>query len=201
MTVLEELGVPYELHEIHYETGYTKSDDYLKVSSLGLFPALEIEGVDSLFESAAIILFLCDRHQNGFLSPSIDETERPRFLQWLFYLSNTVYPTYTRYFHPERYTTTPECEADAKQQMLESIMRLWDGIEDILDKKGPWLLGNRFSACDIYLQMITTWHDSPADLLNSYPNIKKLAYGVVSRPASQSAIQHHDFKTGFEEDS
>ena len=198
VTVLEELRVPYDLHEIHYETGFTKSQEYLKISPLGLFPSLEIESKDSIFESAAIILFLCDRHQNRTLAPSLDEPERARFLQWLFYLSNTVYPTYTRYWHPERYTTTPKCEADVKAQMLASILKLWAGIEDILDKGGPWLLGSRFSACDIYLQMITTWHADPAELLNTFSNIKKLARGVVTRPTSKRAIEIHDFKTGFE---
>ena len=198
VTVLEELGVPYDLHEIHYETGFTKSQAYLKISPLGLFPSLEIEGRDSIFESAAIILFLCDRHQNRTLAPSLDEPERARFLQWLFYLSNTVYPTYTRYWHPERYTTTPECEADAKAQMLASIMELWAGIEGVLEKGGPWLLGSRFSACDLYLQMITTWHADVAELLNTFPNIKELARGVVTRPKSKRAIEIHDFKMGFE---
>ena len=198
ITVLEELGVPYELHEIIYETGYTKTQEYLKVSPLGLFPSLEIERMGSMFESAAIIQYLCDRHQNRTLSPSLDEPERARFLQWLFYLSNTIYPTYTRYWHPERYTTSPECEADVKEQMLASIMSLWAGIEDILKDDGPWLLGRRFSACDLYLQMITTWHNDPAQLLDTYPNIKKLCRSVVERPASQRAIELHDLKTGFE---
>ena len=27
ITVLEELGLPYDLHEIHYETGYIKSEE------------------------------------------------------------------------------------------------------------------------------------------------------------------------------
>jgi glutathione S-transferase len=198
ITVLEELGLPYDLREIHYETGYTKSEEYLKISPLGLFPSIEIEGMDSIFESAAIVLFLCDRHQDNTLAPNLGDPDRARFLQWLFYLSNTVYTTYTRYWHPERYTTTPECEADAKEQMLASIMKLWAGIEDILDKDGPWLLGERFSACDIYLQMITTWHGDPAELLDTYPNIKKLCRRVVERPASQRTIELHDFKTGFE---
>ena len=198
ITVLEELGVPYDLHEIVYETGFTKTQEYLKVSPLGLFPSLEIEGMKPIFESAAIVLFLCDRHQNQTLAPQVDEPERARFLQWLFYLSNTIYPTYTRYWHPERYTSTPECEADAKAQMLASIMTLWAGIEDVLDKGGPWLLGDRFSACDIYLQMITTWHDEPAELLDAFPNIRELARGVVTRPASRRSIELHDLKTGFE---
>ena len=200
VTVLEEIGVPYDLQEIHFETGYTKSEDYLKISPLGLFPALEIEGQDPIFESAAINLYLCDRHQNRTLTPGPDEPERARFLQWLFYLSNTVYTTYTRYNHPERYTTTPECEADAKQQMLNSIMSLWAGIEKILDREGPWLLGERFSACDIYLQMITTWHDDPAELLDTYPNIKELVRGVVTRSTSKRAIELHDFKIGLEDE-
>jgi len=85
-----------------------------------------------------------------------------------------------------------------KKQMFASIMTLWAGIENILDKDGPWLLGNRFSACDIYLQMITTWHGNLSELLDTYPNIKKLCRGVIERPASQRAIELHDLKTGFE---
>jgi glutathione S-transferase len=68
----------------------------------------------------------------------------------------------------------PEYEPTVKEQAQITIMDQWQGIETYLENEGPYLLGDRFSACDIYLQMITTWLEDPADLLNTFPNISNL---------------------------
>jgi glutathione S-transferase len=152
-----------------------------------------------MFESAAMVQILCDRHPEINLAPSINEPDRPKYLRWLYYLSNTVYPTYTRIWHPERYTTTPEYEPTVKEQAQKMIMDQWQGIETYLEEQGPYLLGKRFSACDIYLQMITTWHDSPAELLNTFPNIRSLVKGVISQKPCKIANDRHNPDTGLEE--
>ena len=198
MAILEEIGQPFDMQKLNWQRGDSETPEYKKVSPLGLFPALELGDGTSMFESAAMVQILCDRHPEINLAPLINEPDRPRYLQWLFYLSNTVYPSTTRIWHPERFTTTPEYEPTVKEQAQKTIMDQWQGIETYLEKEGPYLLGDRFSACDIYLQMITTWHNDPAQLLDTYPNIKKLCQSVVERPASQRAIELHDLQTGFE---
>jgi glutathione S-transferase len=152
-----------------------------------------------MFESAAMVQILCDRHPEINLAPLNDEPDRSRYLQWLYYLSNTVYPSTTRIWHPERFTTTPEYEPTVKEQALITIMDQWQGIETHLEKEGPYLLGDRFSACDIYLQMITTWLESPSDLLNTFPNIRNLVVEVVSRKSCKIANDRHNSPTGLEE--
>ena len=198
MAILEEIGQPFDMQELIWERGDTKTPEYLKVSPLGLFPALELGDGTSMFESAAIVQILCDRHPEINLAPLNDEPDRPKYLQWLYYLSNTIYPSTTRIWHPERFTTTPEYESTVKEQAQITIMDQWQGIETYLDKEGPYLLGGRFSACDIYLQMITTWLEDPADLLNTFPNICNLVKEVVSRESCKIANDRHNPATGLE---
>jgi glutathione S-transferase len=199
MAILEEIGQPFDMQELIWERGDTETPEYLKVSPLGLFPALELGDGTSMFESAAMVQILCDRHPEINLVPLNDELDRPRYLQWLYYLSNTVYPSTTRIWHPERFTTTPDYESSVKEQALITIMDQWQGIELYLEKEGPYLLGDRFSACDIYLQMITTWLESPKDLFSTFPNIRDLVKEVVSRKSCRIANDRHNPPTGLEE--
>ena len=199
MAILEEIGKPYDMQELIWERGDTENPEYLKVSPLGLFPALELGDGTSMFESAAMVQILCDRHPEINLAPLVNEPDRPKYLQWLFYLSNTVYPSTTRIWHPERFTTTPAYEATVKEQAQKTIIDQWQGIETYLKKEGPYLLGDRFSACDIYLQMITTWMEDPAELLNYFPAIRNLVKTVVARESCKMANDRHNPSTGLEE--
>jgi glutathione S-transferase len=200
MAILEEIGLPFDMQELIWERGDTETPEYLKVSPLGLFPALELGDGTSMFESAAMVQILCDRHPEINLAPLNSESDRSTYLQWLFYLSNTIYPSTTRMWHPERFTTKPEYEPSVKEQAKLMIMDQWQGIEAYLEKEGPYLLGDRFSACDIYLQMITTWLESPADLLSTFPNIRNLVKEVLSRKSCQIANDRHNPDTGLEQD-
>ena len=199
MAILEEIGQPYDMQELIWERGDTETPEYLEISPLGLFPALELGDGTTMFESAAMVQILCDRHPEINLAPQIDEPDRSGYLQWLFYLSNTIYPSTTRIWHPERYTTNLEHIPTVKEQAQITMMDQWTGLDTYLEKEGPYLLGDRFSACDIYLQMVTTWMDSPADLLNTCSNIRNLVKEVTSRKSCQIANDRHNPKTGLEE--
>ncbi len=155
----------------------------------------------TMFESAAIIQYLCDRHREPNLAPSFDEAQRPRYLQWLFFMADTIYPSYSRFYHPERYTVATEGASDVKEQARRTALKQWQVVEESLHRNGPWLLGEPFSACDIYLQMMTSWHERPVDLLSAFPHVREVARGVIARDDCQRAIQRHDFETGFENES
>ena len=116
MAVLEELGVPFDLHQVDYDGGENRTPGYLRLQPLGLIPALEFEDGGSMFESAAIVLYLCDRHRRPELAPSCKAAARPRYLQWLLFMADTNYPSYNRYYWPGRYTTGAEGAAEVKEQ-------------------------------------------------------------------------------------
>ena len=198
MAVLEEVGVSYELYEVKNDGGECDAFEYRKIQPLGLIPALKLPEGSSLFESAAIVQYLSDKHGSGRLAPLQQEPDRAKYLQWLHFMAGTIYPTYNRYYWPPEYSACPDGIERIREHNCEIVLQQWQVIEESLEKNGPWLLGPRFSSCDIYLQMMTTWHKTPSDLLNSFPCIRNLAEGVFTREACQRAIQKHGFETGFE---
>ena len=198
MAVLEELGVEFDLHEVDYDGGETQTSEYRQLQPLGLIPALELGDGRSMFESAAIILYLCDRHPQMGLAPKIDDPNRPHYLQWMLFLADTLYPSYNRFYHPERYTASEDGVDSVKQQASRAMIAQWQVVEDTLAQGGPWLLGDRFSTCDIYLQMIFTWHAQPSELLAQFPKIKNIAAGVIAREGCQRAFKRHNFGSGLD---
>jgi glutathione S-transferase len=150
-----------------------------------------------MFESAAIVQYLCDRHPEAALAPLPKEPERPHYLQWLFFMADTIYPSYNRYYWSGRYTSTENGAEGVRQQAAQTVLRQWQVVEDSLQRNGPWLLGARFSACDIYLQMMTTWHETPRDLFAGFPKLKDLALGVIKRESCRRALERHNFDTGL----
>lgn len=197
MAVLEELDVEFDLYEVDYEGGETQNPKYRQLQPLGLIPALELGDGRSMFESAAIILYLCDRHPGMELAPKIDDPNRPHYLQWMLFLADTIYPSYNRFYHPERYTASEEGIDGVKEQASLVVMTQWQVVEDALAQRGPWLLGDQFSACDIYLQMMSTWHTRPSELLAQFPNVKNVAAGVIKREGCQRAFSRHNFESGL----
>ena len=197
MAVLDELGLDYRLQLVDMEAGECDTPEYRAIQPLGLVPALGLPGGGSMFESAAIVQYLADNHGDGALAPLQQSTGRAQYLQWMHYLSGTIYPTYNRYFWPAHYSATSAGRDEIRSHVAGIVLSQWQVIEDALQRAGPWLLGQTFSTADIYLQMMTTWHRDPADLLARFPCIRKLAQAIMARKACRRANELHGFDSGL----
>ena len=80
--LLEEMGLPYELKSIKYDSAYFASDEFRKINPMGKVPALYDDG-QLVMESTAIIQYLLQRHGPSPLSVPIDDSEYGAYLQWL----------------------------------------------------------------------------------------------------------------------
>ncbi len=184
--LLEEIGIPYELIQTTVDKGTPRPSEQLAVNPNGWVPVLLWED-GAMYECAAITMFLCDRHPQVGLAPSVDDPSRAEFLQTLVYFSNSVQNAFQLTYYPDRFVDTPSDEPSAQRRGNRRLRETWAIIEDqIADKE--WVLGNRFSAADIYLFMLTTWLRSakghPA--ISEFPNAKRIADKVLQR----SSVQH-----------
>ena len=50
-----------------------------------------------------------------------------------------------------------------------------------------WLLGDRLSAADIYLMMLTTWDEDPDGLTRGCPNVMRVAGAATARALARHA--------------
>ena len=71
----------------------------------------------------------------------------------------------------------------------EEIATLWGRIDQHLKVNGPYLLGDRFSAADIFAYVLSTWQQCCPGTYERFPSVKRLADLVAVRPAMQRVIQ------------
>jgi glutathione S-transferase len=114
---------------------------------------------------------------------------RGHFYQWMAHLTNSVQPAMLRYYYPERHTTDAGGHAAVTAKATEEIATLWGRIDRHLAANGPYLLGERFSAADIFAYMLSTWQQCCPDTYQRFPNIKRLADKVAARPAMERVIR------------
>lgn len=157
--VLEELGIPYERVLVDRMQNQHKDPAYLKLNPNGLIPVLT-DGDLVLYETAAIVLHLCDTHPQAKLAPEIGTTARAHFYKWLVWCTNTLQATLIAYFYPERWVKEGNAEgaAEVKAQAQARVDGLVDQIDELLAKNGgPWILGQEFSALDAYVFTLCRW--------------------------------------------
>jgi glutathione S-transferase len=189
MAVLEEIGTEYRLERINMSAGEHRSAEYRKIHPYGRVPALALEDGRVLFESAAIVLHLCDHHPATALVPALGDPARPELYQWLFFMADTIYPAYHRVYHTHQYTTDADSTPTVKAKAKEALVSQWQILDDVLANR-RFLLGD-LTACDIYMFMLTTWYEEPSDLHTRFANVGRVANEVASRRAIELTVEKH----------
>ena len=157
--VLEELGVPYERVLVQRAQQQHKAPGYLKLNPNGLLPVL-VDGDLVLYETAAVVLHLCDTHPQAQLAPPVGTPQRGEFYKWLMWLGNTLQSSLILYFYPERWVNAGNAAgaAEVKAKAQERVIALLAQLDDLLARSGgPWLLGPSFGALDPYAFTLCRW--------------------------------------------
>lgn len=191
MAVLEEIGVEYELELVDTEQGQHRSAEYLALNPCGFVPTLLTSGGRPLFESAAIILHLCDRHPEAGLAPPPGDPDRALLYQWMVFLAGSVFPACKRFYYSHRYSTDQADAPGIEAKAVEDLLGEWKIVDDALAARGPFMLGEKYSACDTYMQMFTLWFKPTDELYAHYPNLARCAAAAAARPAVARAQEKH----------
>jgi glutathione S-transferase len=194
--VLEEIGQPFALRLVDRSKDAQKDPEYLRLNPNGLIPVL-VDGDLVLFESAAICLHLADRHPESRLAPALGTAARAHFYKWLIHLTNTVQAELVTYFYPERMADDATAVAQVKAHAEARIGAMLDRIEASLAASGPYLLGDSFSAADLYLFMPGRWTRGFANPARNRPALRRLLDRVVERPAVQRVLQTEELAAPF----
>jgi glutathione S-transferase len=182
--MLEEVGAKYEFVLVDI-SGDKRDPEYLKLNPHGRVPTLVHDG-RAMFESAAICQYVADLHPKAGLAPAWNEPGRSLYLQWLTYLTNTQQEAILEYFYADRYSTDP---ADAPRVKAKAAQKLDEAL-NVIDRglrAKPYLAGDKCSAADLFLQMVTGpgWHPGDMKPISEYRNIARNRELVAARPAVQ----------------
>ena len=190
--LLEELGLEYELRWTKIHIPITeKSADLIEANPNGRVPTvLTPEG--PIYETAAILIYVAERHPECGLIPAATDPQRRLFWQWHFYLVSTFMPE--ELIQSQAYVYLPNNEQAQTELRLESMNRLRD-IWSVLDQgiQGPFFLGDQYSTCDISFAMQALWPEcQPPEGLGGYPNALDCLRRILARPAVQEVLRQHD---------
>jgi glutathione S-transferase len=175
--LMEETGKPYERVLIDISTGAQKQADYLAINPMGKVPALK-DGEVTLAENAAICAYVAERYPDAKLSPPPGDPLRAKFLYWLFFLPGCIEPAMIQL--STKFEMNPVAAGWGEAQ------RPFDVLDAAL-AKGPWLLGENFSAADVAMGSMLNFAVRMFKMMPQRPSFDAYIDRCVARPAFQRA--------------
>ena len=139
--VLEEGGIEYELRKIDIVKGEHRTAEFLAINPAGLIPVLVTPDGDALYEVAALMIYLADRHQLSELAPALTDRRRGLFLSTVFYIASDIQSEMKRFHFPHRYSLRTEDNVAIQDLTKTLVLGRLDVMNTRLAKGGPYVLG------------------------------------------------------------
>jgi glutathione S-transferase len=176
--MLEEVGVPYDVKLLSLSQGDNLKPDYLAVNPMGKVPAIK-HGDTVITEVAAICAYLADAFPEKNLAVPIGTPRRGAYLKWLFFGPGCLEPAMVDRAAPRR---------DPPRRAMLGYGE-FDTTMDVIAKaveKGPWLLGEQFTAADVVIGANIRW-GMIFKLIPERKEFLEYAARIAARPAAQRA--------------
>ncbi len=184
--MLEEVGLPYEVHAINIGKGDQFKPEYLAINPNNKIPSIiDTDGPGgkpfTLFESGAILMYLAEK--TGKLWPA-GMRERYTVMQWLMFQMGGVGPMFgqANYFFPLQ-----EKIPYAIERYHKETLRLYGVLEKRLGEV-EYLAGD-YSIADIATYPWVGRHEIHHVKLEDFPNVKRWFDKISQRPAVQRGME------------
>lgn len=176
------LGQPYTVVEAPTWEGAAQQDKVAGVNPLRQIPALVTPDGETITESAAILIWLADRHPEARLAPSLDSPLRAQFLRWMVYVPAAIYSLFWVRDDPSR-LGGPDAEVQAriKAATADRIADCWAMMEGQLEP-GRYLLGDELTVLDLYVAVVSRWGPRRKQFYKVAPRMSEVVQRVDADP-------------------
>jgi len=193
--MLEETGLPYEVHLVDFGKDEQKSPEFLSLNPNGKIPAiLDPNGPGGeplpLFESGAILLYLADK--TGKLI-SADPAERWATIQWLMFQMGGVGPMFGQVGFFVKFAGKDWEDKRARDRYVDETKRLLGVMDKHLDGR-TWFVGEQFSIADVSMigtvnNLITFYGARDITGFDEFANVRAWLDRALARPAVQRGLK------------
>lgn len=170
--LLEELGAEHDLHVLNVKANEQRGARYMDINPMGKVPALR-HGDVLVTEQAAIYMYLADLYPEAGLAPALRDPLRGPYLRWMVFYGSSFEPA-----------LVDRAMKRAPAPLSTSPYGDWATMFSTLTgqlSRGPWMLGDRFSAVDVLWGAALTW-TSGFQLVPLEPVIKAYIDRFNARP-------------------
>lgn len=187
--MLEECGLPYEIHQISFATNDQTTPEFLSVSPNNKIPAIldpnGPNGPQPLFESGAILLYLAEK--TGKFLPQAKKWEAT---QWLMWQMGGLGPMFGQFGFFHKYAGSEIEDPRPRERYRNEAIRLLTVLEKQLEGQ-DWIIGT-YSIADMaigpWLHGMLT-HYKGADIIGwqNFPNCQAYLDRFLERDAVKRA--------------
>jgi glutathione S-transferase len=185
--MLEMAGVAFEPVMVKLHKGEQRSAEYLSMNPRGQVPVLVDEG-EVITQIVAILLHLDARFPQAGILPAAG-LARTRALSTLAWMNNTVHPTFTHVFMPQKFTDDESAQKAIRSFAVGSYRGLLGEIEILAAGASPWLCGERPCALDAYALTLLRWGGIAGIDPTTLPATWALAQRFAALPAVARVIE------------
>lgn len=187
--MLEETGLPYEVHRVSFDSGDQHTPEYRSLNPYEKIPAiLDPNGPDgkplALFESGAILLYLAEK--TGQLLPRAPAL-RYEAIQWLMFQMAGVGPLFGQvgFFH--KFAGRLFEDKRPRDRYVAEARRLLGVLDERLASR-PWILGDDYTIADVatfpWVRNLIGYYDA-GDLVGyaEFRSLDRALQAFLARPA------------------
>jgi len=189
--LLEMSGAEFEPSMVKLHKGEQNSDDYKAINPRGQVPVLVSNG-QVVTQIVAIVLYLDQAFPQAHFLPT-EPIARAQALSTLAWMNNTVHPTFTHIFMPQKFSDQPEAQAALKPyntQLFRSMLgELQTQVKAAAAKGQAWLAGEHFSPLDAYSLTLTRWGTIAGIAPAEHPELWAFVQKVAAVPAVARVIE------------
>lgn len=192
--MLEETGLPYEVHEIRFDRDDQMTPEFLSLNPNNKIPAIvDPDGPDGsplgLFESGAILIYLADKA--GQLLPQ-DAARRYQTIQWLMFQMGGIGPMFGQVGFFTKFAGKDFEDKRPRDRYVNESRRLL-GVLDRHLAGQDWIMGEEYTIADIatfpWIRNLIEFYGA-GDLvgIDDFANVRRVLAEFVSRPAVQRGL-------------
>ncbi len=187
--MLEETGLPYEVHKVRFDANDQTSPEFLSLSPNNKIPAiLDPNGPGGqplpLFESGAILVYLADK--TGQLMPK-DPAARYQTLQWLMFQMGGIGPMFGQLGFFNKFAGKDYEDKRPRDRYVAEAKRLLAVLDKRLEGR-RWVMGDDYSIADIAIfpwvrNLIGFYEAGELVGFSGFPQVARVLEAFVARPA------------------
>lgn len=181
--MLEEVGQPYRTEVLGYGAAM-KAPAYLAINPMGKVPAITHDGA-VVTECGAICAYLADAFPQAGLAPPPGDKRRAPYLRWMFFAAGCVEPA--MWHQAMKIAPTQE---QGRMVGYGELGLVLNALEQAVSQ-GDYILGDQFSAADVYLGAQIGW-GMEFGTMEKRPAFETYAARILARPAAVRAREIDD---------
>ncbi len=180
-------GREFEPAMIKLHKGENRTPEYLAMNPEGQVPVLVVDG-EPLTQIVAICDYIDRANPQARLLPT-EPWARAKAMSLLAWMNNTVHPTFTRVFMPNRFADDEAARAEVKRIAQQQYRGCLERIGTLVERATPWLSGERLGFHDAYALTLFRWGGFAGIDPDTMPRYKAFVERVAAQPPVAAAIE------------